>query len=141
MKHFVFATVYGCLFFVTALLQSWTFQIRFLLHITDYYHEPMNNNVIENMFNSTTSFKSLKCHLLLHPGHTANIRRKSLLPKKSFMCYKFSKALRLFTQLWWNSFLCFRLWKNSSIAGIATFMYNCLVGLSIADTKSFIAIN
>lgn len=97
LKHFVFATVYGCLFFVTALLQSWTFQIRFLLHITDYYHEPMNNNVIENMFNSTTSFKSLKCHLLLHPGHTANIRRKLLLPKRSFMCYKFSKALRLFT--------------------------------------------
>lgn len=53
----------------------------------------MNNDVIENVFNSTISFKSLKCHLLLHPGHTANIRRKSLLPKSPLCVTNLVKLL------------------------------------------------
>lgn len=53
----------------------------------------MNNDVIENVFNSTISFKSLKCHLLLHPGHTTNIRHKSLLPNSPLCVTNLVKLL------------------------------------------------
>lgn len=99
----------------------------------------MNNDVIENVFNSTISFKSLKCHLLLHPGHTANIRRKSLLPKSPLCVTNLVKLLDCSLNSNETHFCVSGYREIHLLEVLRRSRIITLVGLSIVDTKSFIS--